>query len=326
MRRFSSKDQTVTSGSNGTDKRLESLSLGVFGEGQFRIFARAGTETFQPPKTGKYRIRVVGGGQSARDLYTHAGDGGTTSFGNLISATGGTSAGPGDGVGNAGSAKGGQAGRAGGGAGSHLGDGGAGGNSNGRDGGGGVGGNAGGGATGGGGGSPVASGDTYGPGAGGPTIFGTYAKAPILANEDASSGPIPDILMRFPFDIFAGGGGAAGTAQSVSPGSRGGSGGPGGGGGAGVGTKGAGHGGIGGGGGSAIDGRGGAGGIGGGGGSGKPPLENGFGGHGGGYDHGVFELVEGQSFTVTVGAGGVASGNDPDRAGRGGPGLCVVEW
>lgn len=328
MRRLTS-DASRLAGAGTT--AVDTIGLGKFGSGRFRIFSKPGTHVFQAPVSGTYRVRVVGGGQSARDnVGTVAGNGQTTSFGAFVAATGGTSTGPGAGMGLAGSAKGGAGGRAGGAAGSHLGDGGPGGDFNGMDGGGAVGGNGGGISSlvhtlCGGGASPASPGDAYGPGNGGPNIFGEYAVAPQTPNINAPDGPVANVLCRFPFDVFAGGGGAGANRASESPGASGGHGGPGSGGGGGCGTMRGGNGGAGGGGG-ASPGGGGHGGIGGGGGAGQSVANGGFGGHGGGYDHTVVNLTAGQNVTVTVGAGGVATGPYHSFAGKGGNGLCVVEW
>lgn len=284
----------------------------VFGNGLYRIFSIPGTYSWTvPANIESIRVRVIGaGGAGGTPPSTIGGDGGTSSFGALISATGGAggrcngqTASGGTGVGGdfqsrggdgLGGSLGGYGNRGGGGgAGSQLGDGG-----HGRIGGGGI--IHDGGEILRGGGSPYGS-------DGGPDILGTYADGTAIANPIA-------LRLRFPFDGFPGGGGMP-TADN-----GGGDGGIGGGG-----AGGGGNGGIGGGAGvgaNTTDLRGGVGGIGGGGGglyvAGTGTAS---GGGGGGYAHGQFGVYPGQIFVVTVGAGGTS-----DTTGNGGPGLVVVEW
>lgn len=294
--------------------------MGIFGTGQYQCFLNSGNFVV-PDEVSSIRVRVVGGGGAGGGSGTPGGAGGTSSFGALISATGGqggragtqsgTSAG-GEGIGGDFQSKGGSIGtttNSGGGAaaGSQLGDGGTS-----------VGG-AGGGV--GGGDAQDCGGSAFGKGFGG--VSGPDANGESFTSRQfvGTSFPSPQSLsqIRFPFELFTGCGGAICTAVvstslydvPMSGGS--------GAGGSSVVNSGYGkpRGGIGGGGGGStgITGTPGHGGIGGGGGG-----NQGYGGAGGGYAHGVFSVVEGASYAVTVGDAGLGP------SGRGGPGLVVVEW
>lgn len=211
--------------------------MGEFGSGLWRVFLASGSFTI-PAGVKEIRVRVVGGGGGAGgggcggggggyahgvfqvtpgDVYAvtvsgkNRNAGGTSSFGSLISATGGGvgSNSPtyphqnygagGIGIGGDFQAKGGSGGTGGsygggGGAGSQLGDGGNAGGSGGA----GVGGN--GSSAGGGGGS------AFGPNYHDPNKGGLDA----LGNSSAGAGAVNPVgaLIRFPFDGFTGGGGA----------------------------------------------------------------------------------------------------------------------
>lgn len=289
--------------------------MGEFGNGLWRVFSSNSTFTV-PAGVSKLRVRVVGGGGGGKiggaggggggyahgefsvtpgDIYSvtvgdgglQGGDGGTSSFGSLISATGGkgasgtASATGGAGFGGdfqaSGGASGASAGTGGGGAGSQLGNGGFTTAVASHCGGAGVNGgsvlaNFAGGAS--------AFGNSVREGDCGPSIAGTRP-APGLAGI---ANPI-NAVIRFPFDGFTGSGGAPG-ALTTSFGNDG-AGGPGAGGG-GTSTSG-------------IATNGGDGGGGGGAGGSASAGNGGIGGGGGG--------------TRSSGA-----------AGRGGPGLVIVEW
>lgn len=267
--------------------------MGIFGNGYWQVMSQIGGDTAKnwtvPAGIRALRVRVIGsGGQNGGSGggYAHGvfnvspgqvisrtlGSGsGTTSFGALLSATGGADAGgtPGAGTGGDFQATGGvgKSGDGGGAAGSQLGDGG-----NGYYGGGGVG-----------------LGNVYDSGYGGGSAFGpisflyaelttwggldcagNVAKPGNSAGSDGNVNPI-NATIRFPFDGFTGGGGSGwGGSGAVN----GGNGGPGAGGGGAYGSS-TGYGGNGGwgggGGGSVTSGKGGAGGIGGGSGTGTAP-------------------------------------------------------
>lgn len=227
--------------------------MGEFGIGLWRVFSETGAFTV-PVGVSKLRVRVVGagggrgpggiGGGGGGGGYAHGildvvpgqvftvtigqggnqADGGTSSFGALISATGGkrgseispySGGEPGDGVGGDFQAKGGKGGKGnntgapgggGGAAGSQLGDGGAGGDwISGSDAGGG------GGIGGGKGGNTVSS--PAGPGGGGSPFgnanFTTPAPDIIGGVGTGIANPISAVI-RFPFDGFTGGGGMIG--------------------------------------------------------------------------------------------------------------------
>lgn len=307
--------------------------LAPFGSGQWRLFSESGLFTPQPGVI-THRIRVLGGG--AKGVTPGA----TSSFGSLISATGGHCAvgavGGAGGVGIGGDfqAKGGRGGNGaeglnagktrmwgGGGAasGSPLGDGGDGGSawaapdfSSGRGGGGGaVGGIAG----------TTSTSIHNGAGA---SAFGAHGRDAL----GGYSGEPDAGVMRFIFDGFAGasgtsenvfdgqasysrvvhaGSGAGGTSAFGNPVIDASRGGAGGGGGGGFGDRGA------------HPGRAGAGSVLGGGWGGVTSNnvdEPSGGGGGGGYAHGVFDLMNGQTYVVTV-AGAFFSFS---------AGLVIVEW
>lgn len=219
--------------------------MGVFGSGQYQVFYANGTYTV-PAGVSRIRVRTVGGGAGGKNAggggsgggYAHgvfvvspgasfavtvgsggtAGAsptaGGTSSFGSLISATGGAITGGAGGVGTGGDyqASGGVGGGnsgtvgSGGAAGSQLGVGGAGGTGN-PSGGGGVGGGTGGGST------SQAGGSAFGAATstlGAPDITGAQAAA---TGANGAVNPI-NATIRFPFDGFTGGGGGnnSGTA------------------------------------------------------------------------------------------------------------------
>ncbi len=316
--------------------------LPFFGNGARRVINMSGSFTV-PDGITSIRVRCIGAGGSGANYDSNGQAGGTSSFGTLISATGGgggvfkvgagEAASPAGGAGIGGDfvAQGGKGGRGyisstsyraaggGGAAGSQLGDGGDGGHcptSGFKDwfgSGGGVGFNDGGYC------SQLTTSDT----AGGASAFGagqSTQPAPDLIGGIADKGYSGSInalslIIEHHFDGFTGGGGAG----SVSSG-PGGNGGPGAGGGVGATTGGS--GGIGGGGayGGSSSGPGGIGG----GGAGYLDADGRSvsGGAGGGYAHGVFTVTPGQVYTVTVGVGGAA----PAGAGNGGNGLVIVEW
>lgn len=319
-------------GGGGDDGTYGGLSLGIFGDGYFAVFQDPGTYDFAVPKSGRFRVRTIGGGGGCAASASNPAPGGTSSFGALISATGGTNAAAGIGVGGDYQATGGvggarAAGAAGGGAG-----GGAAGSFRGAGGDGGDGGSSGRGGGGGGiGGAGADAGSTGGGGAGAMSSASGGMGGTGFAGERTS---------RFPTDILDGAGSSSG--QAPDRGGRG----AGGGGASGSGTTEVawqnstirryqwrpylgGEGGElgGGGGGGAIRGKGGFGG-----GAGSPssyaytindePTQTTnnsatLPGCGGGWAHGVFDLAQGTSYPVTVGAGG---------ANGGGAGLVVVEW
>ena len=304
---------------------------GVFGTGNFQVFTSSGTFVATTPSI---RVRTIGGGQGAGS--GSPGNGGTSSFGTLISATGGTSS-VGAGTGGQFQASGGVGGTAGvggggggGAAGSLAGTGGAGGNGTAYDGGGGGGcpgagaagsGSAANGFSGGGGGYYPAVGITGGANSQGTSAAGSPASATPAQN----GAPPTNVLYRFPFFAEGGGGGGGIINSAFYPGN----GAPGGGGGGGGGSGG-GAGGDGGGGGggsigeSSVARAGGGGGFGGGGGGGTTGSGTGYnGGNGGGFAIGVFSLVPGATFTVTVGVAGTAG---TDYGAAGGKGLVIVEW
>jgi len=186
--------------------------LGIFGKGLFRVFYGAGGTFTIPPETTSIRVRCVGAGKngstntgSGGGGYAHGvfqvvpgtnyavsagGDGATSSFGALISATGGLN------------------GNSGGGAGSQLGAGG-----NGTNAGGGVGlGHT---SVAGGGGSPF-----------GLPLDGVGGAPDITGVITTGSGDLNRInaIIRFPFDGFTGGGGANATPIGHNGGSGGGGG------------------------------------------------------------------------------------------------------
>lgn len=286
--------------------------LGYYRGGNWRTFLSSGT-FIVPAGVTSIRVRVVGGGAGASGF-----SGSTTSFGALISATGGGASAGGSGIGGDFQANGGGSaaftssiGTGGGGAGSQLGNGGDSGT-----GGGGVGGGTGGGTSGpsgsGGGGSAYGVGtprtgapDAYGN-VGSPTFQATVTN--ITNSQTVQSFPM---VARFPFEFFLGKGGGPGADGAASCGNDGGSGG-----GGGASRVIGGNGGWGGGGGGCgTPGTGGGGGIGGGGGGVADR-----GGGGGGFAIGVFTVVPGTSYFVTVATPATSTG------GPGGPGLCVVEW
>lgn len=296
--------------------------LPLFGGGKWAVFLQSYNGFALPFDVTRIRVRVFGaGGGGASDLGNGS-PGGTSSFGALISATGGgaglsgqTNGGVGGvggigvggdiqysgGTGGTGAAVAGSlsGGGGGGGAGSQVGIGG-----RGADG------TAGG--LGGGGGGVLLPGSGANGGSlfGGPNILGVTHTTGTNQNPTNS-------LIRFPTEAFPGGTsvtaaiisglGAGGTC--VGPGT------PGGvcGGGAGASAT---QGGAGGGGSSQL----------GGGGGGRNPSTNGFraggGGGGGGFAMGVFTITGGQSFNVVVGAGGTGA----TQSGNGGPGIVIVEY
>lgn len=289
--------------------------LPIFGRGRYRVFLDGGS--FTPLVSGPHRIRALGAGGDATV------DGGTSSFANLLSATGGRKPSGlvgglgGIGVGGSLNAAGGaggagvaEAGGGGGGAGSQLGDGGAGGagfsyadNGTRRGGGGGgaVGGFKGGvGAIGnplGGGASPIADakGSLNAPGYTG--RMGYSSGLELLDSWAAPYFQFTGGAAQAPNGYaFGGQGGQGATSYNGQSGyftsASGTNGGPGGGGGGGV-SSGGGHTSLRGG------GQGGGQGLGGGG--------------GGGFAMGVFDLDLAQTYGVTVGASSA-------------PGLIIVEW
>lgn len=84
--------QTITA-NEALGKSVVAGSLGIFGAGRFQIFFGSGTFKV-PAGVSKIRVRVVGagGGGGATSQYTSIIPlaGGATSFGSLISATGGS--------------------------------------------------------------------------------------------------------------------------------------------------------------------------------------------------------------------------------------------
>lgn len=256
--------QVVNSGSSGSSvlgvanatKVVPAGYMGEFGNGLWRVFTANGNFTV-PNGVDKIRVRVVGGGAGVNGAgygggggcgYAHgefsvtpggnysvtvgAGGasnqaGGTSSFGALISATGGalasssspwTGGAGGIGIGGDFQASGGQGGNGGnsstspgggGGAGSQLGSGGRGGTLAGqRGGGGGIVGDAAGGY----GGSPFGNGTTAGP-------------APDIRGIAVTSGPGSDnainAVIRFPFDGFTGGAGMGAQEGGIGAGASG---------------------------------------------------------------------------------------------------------
>ena len=270
--------------------------LPAFGRGVIRIFYES--DSLQIPEdVAKVRVRVIGdggrgGGANNTGVGPKGGDGITSSFGSLISATGGIG-----GEGGTDTTLGGTGGDGGYGVGGDY-------QSTGGKGGNGAGISRGGGGGGGGAGSPLslvgengknALGQQYGRGGGvlGLTAFGSLN---IKGNTDAN--PYSEDIERFPYDVFVGGPGGSG-AGGLGSGSSGGSGG-GGCGGTGTGTQsysshvsgggsvaGGGHGGVGG-----------------------DNSAGGGGGGGGGYAHGVFDVTPGDTYIITTG----------------GNGLVIVEW
>lgn len=333
-------------------------TLGRFGRGLYKSWLRAGTYTFIVP-AGVYEVRLrQGAGSQAGGLANAGLEGSKGAPGTattikradntvLLSATAGTTAGPGVGSGGDFQAKGGtggatasggtaNSGGSGAGAACHLGDGGdgaAGQSTRAGNGGGGVGGNKGGRADGsrpGGGASPFSDGNPITTGLGGLDAHGEATPY----GEDGRASNL--IICRFPFDVLLGGGGAASLDPTVT-GHRGGPGAGGGGsqsvGGAGVQAGHGGDGGIGGGGASGAagtnsgltPGRGGRGGPGAGGGGDAATGSNysGHGGHSGGYSHGVFAVTPGEELTFVIGSGGDNAGNSTNQ---GGDGWAVAEW
>jgi hypothetical protein len=324
---------------------------GVFGAGKFKSFVTPNTYSWVVPNgVNKIRVRVVGGGQSGITSGATAANGGTSSFGALLSATGGTSV-VGAGVGGQFQASGGPRGL-GGTTGSIANGGGGGGASGSLYGTGGAGGNggststsawlAGGGAGGGVGGglgangvsaaNPGISGTIVSSGGGGTGTNAIGATGGANANGIASQSiqgtGVPNnpanFSSRFPFDALGGGGGSGGPINTLgSPG------GEGGGGSGEMGTMPGGTGGTGGGGGAGsllgtLSGSTGGAGAGGGGlNASGGSTAGGNGGTGGGYAEGVFIVVPGITFTVTVGAGGVFT---PPGTSIGGDGRVIVEW
>lgn len=333
--------RTVTTASLVSSQRVDMPAgfLGMFGAGNFKVFLNSGTFPV-PPGVTRLRVRVLGGG--AGFTYTYQSvptglPGGTSSFGSLISATGGTPGTQstpgigGKGVGGDFQANGGKGGKIGGGggaAGSQLGDGGDGGDGANyyqsqsyyiwaTGGGGGVGGGKGGVCV-------SANAIINGTSDGG----SPYGNAVNLAGPDwlgnvnrSATAFSPVGVMRFPFDTFPGGGAVSGGALPAGPG------------GGGAGTSGgntgasmpARHAGIGGGGPGLTGWWGMAGVMGGGAGGGilvtGDQSQSICGCGGGGYAHGIFSVTPGDSYTVTVAA--MSAGNPTCGPSAG---LVVVEW
>lgn len=298
--------------------------LGVFGTGQYKYFSFSDTFVV-PDGVSALRLRVVGAGGGGGGSGTPGSTGGTSSFGALISATGGGGGRAGNqngdstggvGIGGDFQAKGGSnttvTNRGGGaGAGSQLGDGGSSLSS-------------GGGAVGGVRTTSLLGASCFGPPMGeapAPDASGfrhcTFRNSNSVVTSPTLSVSRPSFVNRFPFESFTGGSGvvyaqSGNCAFTIHSGS--------GAGGsirsefsnsfvseAGIGGGGAGI--------SSASSACGPGGIGGGGGG-----NQGFGGAGGGYAHGVFDVVPGTSYAVTVGVEGASP------SGPGGPGLVIVEW
>lgn len=321
-----SSEESSSSSSAAQPGTVGAGFLGIFGTGKYKVFLTSGTFVV-PAGVTRIRVRVVGAGGGGGSTATPGPAGGATSFGALISATGGQggisgqnngTANGGVGIGGDFQAVGGSVtkdgtinGYGGGAAGSQLGNGG-------------TSFNRGGGAVGG-----IPTKTTYGASPFGlpsstapaPDSAG-YVNPTYINNNSVVTSPVcppkvPNRLMRFPFDFFDGGAGviyaqSGGNAFFIHSGS------------------GAGgsmlnafsqifvcDAGIGGGGASCSSNQG-QGGIGGGGGGEYSGAAGG--GAGGGYADGEFTVIPGVSYTVTIGQAG-----NP-IAGKGGDGLSVVEW
>ncbi|MEL7966905.1 hypothetical protein AAG587_11060 [Vreelandella neptunia] len=323
MGRYNSKESVTTVGASTLITTPGSVGvgyLGVFGTGSYRVFFKSGSFPI-PDGVTSIRVRVVGAGGAGGGSGTAGDPGGTSSFGTLISATGGDggvsgnvntgTAYGGAGTGGDFQASGGNAikdsieayGQGGAAAGSQLGKGGDSLS---------VGGAAVGGVP-----SVSSNGSSAfgkarnssgGPNAAGAVIgiVGSYGMSDVAAAQIASM----ELPKRFPYDFFDGAGGGvtdnpSGTGDAVYAGGSGAGGaymsnqGSGGGAGGGAGAKG-----------DAL--------IGGGGGG--DASSSAGGGAGGGYAHGILSVVQGDNHTVTVGEGG----SGPE--GLGGDGLVIVEW
>ncbi len=314
---------------NGQAITMPAGWMGVFGSGQYKAFMVPGTHSFTVPDSiSRIRVRVVGAGGSGAEGNSSGFTGGSSSFGVLLSATGGEG-------GKAGSNQ------------VSIGGTGAGGNYQAS------------------GGSSLSNGSTFarpfttinnGGGAAAGSQLGnggnSYGKggAAVGNNHSTSASdwgasaygmntsrdPGPDCMglvtarseydrpvypvERFPFDFFSGGGSCVLSTGNANVFSYAGSGA----GGAYNQNSSATKGGHGGGGGGSYYSSAGSGGCGGGGGKMNIHSADGTGGAGGGYAHGVFDVSSGDSFAVTVGLGGRRSSND--FIGTGGHGLVVVEW